>query len=154
MKIQWKKLIIALEITLGAGIFAGLLSMDSVPTYQLINKPSFSPPPWVFMVVWPILYILLGISLYLIFISESEYKKKALRAFTVQLALNFVWPLIFFNLMSFWLAFIVIILLWVSILVMIYFFNKVRPLAAKLQIPYVLWVTFAAVLNLAVAIMN
>lgn len=154
MKMQWKQLVIAFEITLGFGILAGLLSMDSVPTYDILIRPSFAPPPWVFMIVWPILYILLGISLYLVRISESEYKDTALKIFYVQLVLNFIWPLVFFNLHLIWAAFVIIMLLWVSIILMIRWFFKVNPLAGKLQIPYLLWVTFAAVLNLSIAILN
>jgi tryptophan-rich sensory protein len=122
--------------------------------YQTINKPALSPPGILFPIVWTILYILMGVSLYLAYKSNSPYRPAALLVFFLQLIFNFIWSLIFFNGRMYTFAFIWLLALWLLIILMIAEFKKVKPIAAWLQIPYLLWVTFAAYLNLSIAIMN
>ena len=121
-----------------------------------LKKPSFSPPAWVFGPVWAILYTLMGISAYLVFragVKKPEVKT-ALIFFSIQLFLNFLWSIIFFGLNNPMLAFIEIVVLWGFIVAMIISFKKVSRIAAYLQIPYILWVSFAAILNLTIWLIN
>lgn len=151
MKIYWKPLIISLIISLGTGAFAGFLSRGSMSMYNNLLKPDISPPGWVFPIVWTILYILMGISAYLIFTSGSPKRKQALYVYFLQLAVNFIWPLLFFNLEAFDFAFFWLLLLWVLIAITIKEMYNVNKVAAYLLIPYLLWVTFAGYLNYEIA---
>lgn len=154
MNIKWKPLIVSITISLGVGMLAGLLTMNSMSLYQELVKPALSPPGWVFPIVWTILYILMGISAYLIYISDSPDKEQALKIYILQLMLNFLWSLAFFNRQDFLLAFLILVILWVFIAAMISKFYSINKLAGILQIPYFLWVTFAGYLNLAVYFLN
>lgn len=152
--IKLKPLVISLLISLGVGGIAGLISSGTSDLYSQLTLPALSPPSYVFPIVWTILYILMGISAYLIYTSNSESKDTALKIYGVQLLLNFIWPLVFFNLNNYVLAFIILVLLWITVAVMIYYFYKISPAAAFLQIPYLLWLTFAGYLNLAIILLN
>ena len=122
---------------------------------QTIVKPPLSPPGWVFPVVWTLLYALMGTGAARIYLAPpSKARSLGLNLFIVQLVVNFFWSPIFFNLQTFGLAFFWLLLLWGLVLWMILAFRKVDPLAAKLQIPYLLWLTFAAYLNLGVWYLN
>ncbi len=147
-------LIVCVLIPLAVGGLAAFFTRNSMDLYETINKPALSPPGILFPIVWTILYTLMGISLYLVYRSDSPYRPAAILIFALQLIANFVWSLIFFNGRMFTFAFVWIILLWLLIIAMIVEFRKVKPIAAWLQIPYFLWVTFAAYLNLSIAIMN
>ena len=149
-----KALIISLAISLGAGALSGFLAGDSMGLYQNLEQPPLSPPGWIFPVVWTILYTLMGISAYLIYTSDSPGRNSALRIYAIQLAVNFLWSFIFFNKQMYLLAFIWLVLLWVLILMMIKSFSKINKTAAYLQIPYLIWVTFAGYLNLGVYLLN
>ena len=144
MKVNIKTLIICIAIPLA------FLIKDSIPLYAALPKPLFAPPGWLFPVVWTILYILMGISSYLIYTSGSPHSQNALTTYAVQLVLNFIWPLVFFNMQNYLFALIILILLWITVFKMIRQFSVINPLAAKLQIPYIIWLTFAAYLNLAI----
>ncbi|MCH3972107.1 MAG: tryptophan-rich sensory protein [Oscillospiraceae bacterium] len=153
--IQWKPLLISLLIPLATGGLSGLLTKDHVAAFQSMNQPPLSPPAFLFPIVWTILFSLMGISAYLVYTSDSNTgNRKALTLYGMQLAANFIWPLIFFNVQNYLLAFIWILLLWVLILAMLISFYKINHTAAFLQIPYLLWVTFAAYLNCGVWILN
>ena len=143
------KLSISLLLPLSVGAVAGIFTSKSVSTwYTTLNRPSISPPNCVFGPVWTSLYILLGISFFLIWReNSSRYKKLAVKVFLIQMLLNFLWSFIFFYLNLIGIALIEIILLWIAIAAMIYLFYKVKPIAAYLNIPYLLWVTFATILN-------
>ena len=154
LNIQWKKLLINLLIPLSVGGLSAFLTRNSMELYETIVQPALSPPAWLFPVVWTLLYVLMGISAYFIFISDSEYKIEALTLYGIQLVLNFIWPLIFFLGQNFLIAFIIIAVLWYSVLKMIQAFSAVRPLAGTLQIPYLIWLTFAAYLNLTIYFLN
>lgn len=138
--------------------FAGsIITLPSIPAwYAGLNKPFFSPPNWIFGPVWTVLYLLMGIALYLIWNKGLKNKnvRWAAKIFLVQLALNFAWSLMFFGFHSPLMAFLIIIVLWAMIVYAIYLFNKLSSLAALLLLPYILWVSFALILNLFIAILN
>ena len=152
--VNWRRLFISILISLGTGVVAGLLTRSSVADYAMLEKPSFAPPGWLFPLVWGILYVLMGISSYLVYESMCSNRTNALRIYGIQLAVNFLWPIIFFNFKLYFAAFVWILLLWVLILLMIISFYRCNKTSAYLQIPYFLWVTFATVLTYAVATMN
>lgn len=152
--IRWKPFILNLLISLGVGGVAALLTKENMNVFETLVKPPLTPPQIVFPIVWTILYVLMGISAYIVYESRCPLKRDALLLYGIQLVLNFAWSLVFFNLKNYLLAFIVLVVLWLAIIWMIYKFFKISPLAAKLQIPYLVWVTFAAYLNLAIVILN
>jgi len=138
------------------GIVAGLLTRESAMVYsETIIKPPLSPPAILFPVVWTVLYALMGIGAARVYLAyPSDERSKGLFFFVLQLAANFLWSFIFFRAQAFGFAFIWILFLWILILGMILNYSKVDRLAAYLQIPYLIWVTFAAYLNLGVFILN
>ena len=115
--------------------------------YKNLKKPNFTPPSSIFKLVWPILYILMAISLFLVLISSSALKTMAVSIFIFQLFLNIVWSPVFFIFGKIRLALIISILLTVSVLFMMFIFYEISVLACFLQIPYFLWLCFATVLN-------
>ena len=145
-------LIIAIFIPLAVGVLSSLLSGSM--SYSAFNKPSFSPPSYLFPIVWTVLYILMGSSSYIIYSSNSPDKRKALTTYAIQLFFNFFWSILFFGLSQYLLAFVWLILLIVLIVVMIYQFYQIQPVAAYLQIPYLLWCLFAAYLNFTIYMLN
>ena len=153
-KIQWKPLIISLLISLGTGALSGFVTKDSMEMYKNIAHPPLSPKGIVFPIVWTILFVLMGISAYLIFIEKKKKTKTALVTYGIQLVLNFFWPVIFFTLQMYLAAFLWLIALLVAVIVMTVRFSKIIKTAAYLQIPYVLWLVFAAYLNLGVYLLN
>lgn len=147
MKIKSKSnLIIAILIPIAVGTLSALLS-GGMSTFSVINKPALSPPGFLFPIVWTILYILMGISSYMIYESDSPYKGRALEVYAIQLFFNFFWSIIFFGFHRYFLAFLWLIALIFFIIIMIYRFYRISPKAAYLQIPYLLWCLFAAYLN-------
>lgn len=148
--------VVSLAVPLAAGAIAGMFTAKAVPEwYASLNRPAFSPPNWLFGPVWTILYILMGISFFLIWECDAgKARNLAMIVFLLQLLLNFGWSFIFFYFKRIGLALAEIVLLWISILIMLSLFYKVKPLAAYLNIPYVLWVTFAGILNSAYYFLN
>jgi translocator protein len=150
-KTNKKNLIIipAILAPLIVGFLGSLLTTPAIDGwYKIINKPSFNPPNWIFSPVWTLLFILMGISLFLILKKpKSHYRKKAIIVFSLQLALNLFWSFLFFFLKSPNLAFLEIIILWFFILATILYFWRLSRLAAYLLIPYLSWVSFASILN-------
>lgn len=149
-----KSLIISLLISLGVGGFSALVTMGSMDIYKYLDKPLFAPPSIVFPIVWTILFILMGISSYLIYESDGDNKSKALLVYGIQLLVNFVWPIFFFVLSYRLIALFIIITLLIFIVIMIVKFYKINKLAAYLQILYLLWVSFATYLNFGFYILN
>ncbi len=147
-----ESLIISILIPLAVGATSSLLSGTMMEPDFI--QPSFSPPGYLFPIVWTILYILMGISSYLIYTSDSPSKPTALLVYAIQLVFNFFWSIFFFRFSLCGLAFLWLLALIGLILIMIYSFFKIRPIAAYLQIPYLLWCLFAAYLNYAVFILN
>ncbi len=144
------KYILSVLICLGAGAVGSLFTTPSVKTWYLtINRPSFNPPDWLFGPVWTLLFIMMGTALYLIW-REGEKNKKvkcALYVFFAQLILNILWSILFFGFQSPFYAFIEIIILWLFILASIILFYKISKPAGLLLVPYILWVSFASILN-------
>jgi len=122
--------------------------------YSNLKQPFLAPPSWVFTVVWAILFILMGISAYRIYIARAETTKTALTLYLLQLAMNFFWSIIYFNMKAYLFAFFWLVVLWLLILFMIIAFRKIDKPAAYLQIPYLVWVAFAGYLNLAIYFLN
>ena len=145
------KLIISIALPLTVGAVAGIFTARAIPTwYATLNQPSFNPPNWLFGPVWTLLYLLMGISLYWIWsMAPGKERNLALMAFGVQLLLNFGWSFLFFYYKTLGLALVEIVILWVSIAVMLMLFYRVKPMAAYINIPYLLWVSFATILNAA-----
>ena len=156
IKFNIKRFLISIAIPLSVGGLSALLTKDNMNFYSKIVTPTFVPPGWLFPVVWTILYLLMGVSLYLVWSSEAGIyeKRRALVIFALQLLLNFIWSPIFFNMQWFLMAFIVLVLLWLFTFGMILSFYNISKIAGILQIPYLLWLTFAGYLNLAIYILN
>jgi benzodiazapine receptor len=151
------RLILSIAICQLAGFIGSIFTAEAIPTwYASLNKPSFTPPNWLFAPVWIILFIIMGISLFLIWRerNDSIHAKPGLVAFGVQLVLNVFWSIAFFGLRSPVAGLIVIVALWIAIFVTILRFRKVSELAGMLLIPYIVWVTFAAILNLSLFHLN
>ncbi len=153
MKIQIKPLLFSILIPLFLGSFVGFLTAPFNNYYE-ISLPSFAPPGILFPIVWTILYILMGISSYLIIISCDNDKNNALFIYGTQLLINLLWSFIFFVFRFYLLSFIWILLLIWFVVIMIKSFYNISKISAYLQIPYLLWLIFAAFLNLAVYLIN
>lgn len=150
------KLVISIGAPLALGSIAGIFTTKEIPEwYAALNKPTFSPPTTIFAPVWTTLYILMGISLFLVWrLPKSEDRNMAIGIFWVQMALNFAWSFIFFYFKELGLALIEIVLLLSCIVFMIRMFYNLKPIAAYLNIPYVAWVTFATILNASFYFLN
>ena len=155
-KHKWISYVVWIVFAEAVGALSGWLTREGTKIYnEMIQQPPLSPPGIVFPIVWSILFALMGIGAARIYLApESKARSRSLCLFFVQLAFNFLWSIIFFNFQNFGFAFIWLVLLWLLILWMIFSFYKVDPVAAKLQIPYLLWVTFAAYLNFGVWLLN
>jgi len=156
MKINKKLLVICIAIPLIVGAVSALFTSGSMEAFAGLNKPALAPPGWLFPVVWTILYILMGISSYLVLISGSgkEEIQNALKIYGYQLIVNFLWSTFFFNFEWYFFSFIWLVLLWFLVLLMIRKFKDINRLAAYLNVPYILWVTFAGYLNFAIWLLN
>ena len=150
------KLVISITLPLALGALAGLFTSSSVQGwYSSLVKPTFNPPNWVFGPVWTTLYVLMGISFYLVWSQPASKKRNSgIFIFLLQLTLNFAWSFIFFYFHQIGLALIEIILLWIFIVAMILQFHKIVAIAAFINIPYLLWVSFATFLNASYYFLN
>ncbi|MGV8981198.1 TspO/MBR family protein [Clostridium sp.] len=159
-KVNGEKNIIALIISIllaqGVGFLSGFLSMTSSGDYANFNKPPFSPPGWVFPVVWTILFFLMAVAAYRIWMKgkAGEDVSKALTLYCAQLFLNFLWSIIFFRFRLYAIAFLELLLLLVLILLTCFEFYRIDKTSGYLMIPYIVWVSFAGVLNYAIWMMN
>lgn len=148
---DYKKLAISIGLCLLAGAIGSIFTFQSIPIwYSGLNKPSFTPPSWIFAPAWTALYLLMGISLYLVW----QKTQKISKTFLLQLGLNVLWSIAFFGLRSPLYGLAVIIPLWFAIAVTIIEFNKTSRKAALLLLPYLAWVSFAAALNFFVWKLN
>ena len=156
MKRTWKVYTFWILLAEGVGALSGWLSRDGMKAYEAsIRQPPLSPPSWLFPVVWTILYALMGIGAARVSLApDGVHRSRGLNLFVVQLIVNFFWSLIFFNTGAYGFALLWLLLLWVLVLWMILTFRKIDPLAAWLQVPYLLWLTFAAYLNYGVWTLN
>ena len=158
MKIRdiWK-LVVSIVACLAAGAIGSIFTQQAIPTwYATLEKPAFNPPNWVFMPVWTLLYIMMGVAAFLVWRKglENRQVRIALIVFLVQLVLNASWSVVFFGLESPLYGLIVIAVLWVAILFTTLMFYRISRVAGVLMLPYLLWVTFAAVLNESVWLLN
>lgn len=149
---KWKTYAVWIALAEAVGALSGWLTREGARVYEAsVSKPPLSPPGIVFPIVWAILFALMGIGAARIYQAPaSGGRSRSLAIFLVQLAVNFFWSIIFFEFQAFGFAFLWLLLLWGLIVWMILSFRKVDRPAAWLQIPYLLWVTFAAYLNLGV----
>ena len=147
---------VCIAIPLIVGGVSALLTRNSMMAFEQVPQPPLSPPEWLFPVVWTILYVLMGISSYLILASNSsqEDRSSVLRLYAYQLLVNFLWPTFFFNFGWYLFAFLWLILMWVLVFFMIRKFYELNRLAAYMNIPYLIWLTFAAYLNIGVWWLN
>lgn len=155
LSVRMKSLIKNLAIPLIVGALAGFLTSGDVKEFMATaRQPFFAPPGWLFPVVWTILYALMGFAAYVIENTASPRKSKALIIYYIQLFFNFVWSFIFFSSGNYLFAFIWIIALWLLIIATILEFKMIKNRAAYILIPYLIWVTFAAVLNFSIYLLN
>ena len=175
MKQNWKLLVISILIPLAVGALAGFLTMGGMESFSSMNQPPLAPPAWLFPIVWTILYILMGISSYLICTSEWEEgmkhvsggnfeknksenrnmeKSQALTTYGYQLIVNFLWPVFFFNFQWYFFSFLWLAVLWILVAKMILEFGQISKTAALLNVLYLLWLSFAGYLNLGVWLLN
>lgn len=151
------KFIVSLVFPLGAGFIGSLITTPSIGSwYTTLLKPSFSPPNWIFGPVWTFLYILMGVSLYIVWTSDADRNKKriAIIVFFGHLILNTLWSIIFFGLNNPFFGFIEIVILWISILLTALLFLRIKKIAGILFIPYIAWVLFAGILNFSLWQLN
>lgn len=151
------KLIISILLCIGLGSIGGIATASSIDTwYATVNKPSFNPPNWLFAPVWTTLFTLMGIAAALVWHEGLDNKmvKKALILFGIQFVLNMIWSWLFFGMQNPMLAFIEIIILWVFIFLTVRAFFGIKNASGWLLVPYILWVSFAAVLNFSIWQLN
>ena len=154
-QIKWSELLISIGIAELTGILSAVLSGNSWEFYERLVQPPLAPPGIVFPVVWTVLYALMGISAYLIEQSgDGAEKRRAQRLYTAQLFVNFLWSIVFFRFERIGLSVILLFLLIALVVLMIYRFYKIKPFAAYMNLPYLLWLLFAAYLNIGVFVLN
>ncbi len=153
---NWVKLVVSVLFTVGIGSLGGIFTISEIPGwYAGLQKPSFNPPNWLFGPVWTILYLLMGISFYLIWKQPvSTLRNVGLTLFVIQFILNFFWSILFFNQHLIATAFLEMVFMWIFILLTIIWFAKLSPTAAWLLVPYLCWVSFATVLTAAIWKLN
>ncbi len=157
---MWNKIkpyIISVAAALAVGGLSALLTAGNMDLYSTVTPPPLAPPSILFPIVWTILYTLMGISAAVIYSEKENMPKEvssALFVYAFSLFLNFFWSIIFFNMQAFLFAFVWLLILWVTILITIIKYYRISPVAGLLQIPYLLWVTFAGYLNLAIYVLN
>lgn len=152
MKIQWKALVISLALSLGTGFLSSILTPGIRETYAQLYRPPLAPPGWVFPVVWTVLFILMGFAAYFVYTAESEQKDFALKLYLIQLLFNLSWSVIFFRWGAYLVAFLWLVILWFMVFTLVKKFGEIDELSGKLMVPYLIWLTFAAYLNLSVAL--
>ena len=154
-KSKIKPYAVSILLALAVGGLSGFLTSLGMDSFDALTKPPLTPPSFLFPIVWTVLFILMGVGAARIYLTEpTAARNRALIVYVVQLAVNFLWSIIFFTPQAYAFAFFWLILLWVLILTMIYLFCKVDKPAALIQIPYAIWVTFAGYLNLMIWLMN
>ena len=144
----------SIALPLAVGSLSSVFTIMGMPYYEMQEKPFFTPPNFLFPIVWTILYLLMGISAEMVRQSADPKKKDMLQTYYLQLAVNFFWSVLFFGLHQYFIAFLCLLLLIILIIKMIREFAEISLTAAKLQIPYLLWCCFASVLNFGVWWLN
>ncbi len=154
-KINWFQLIAIILITELVGVLGSLFSGNMGQSFTTLKKPPLSPPGWLFGIIWPILYLLMGIAVYIIYQKpKTPESQKAINLYWIQLLVNFLWPIVFFRFELYWIAVAVILILDVLVFLTTVWFYKISKVAGYLMIPYLLWILFATYLNIGIALMN
>ena len=155
-KVRLRELIISLAIPLATGALSALLTKDGMKRFESIAKPPLSPPGWLFPIVWTALYILMGIACYKVWTSSVSYprKERALTLYGIQLAMNFMWSIIFFTMGMYLAAFLWLLVMLAFIVATTVFFRYIDRKAGVLMLPYIAWSCFAAYLNFGVYLLN
>jgi translocator protein len=151
------RMLLFVLVCLLAGFIGSVFTTPSIPGwYAGLTKPSFNPPNWVFAPVWTTLYVLMGLAAFLVYEKGPKRSevRKALAVFAVQLVLNALWSIVFFGAHMILGAAILIVALWALIAASIWLFSRISRAAAYLLVPYILWVSFATVLNISLYILN
>ena len=154
MTLKLKTFIISLILTFLFAIAGGIVTYVGMPGFEAAQQPPLSPPAFLFPIVWTLLFAIMAFGAAVVYDSENKNAPKAMFVYTVQLTMNFWWCVLFFGFKLYLAAFIWLILLWIAVLVTIIMFTKINKLAGLLQIFYLLWLTFAAYLNLGVWLLN
>lgn len=154
MQIKWKPLACSITIPLVFGLLVGWLTKDSMDIYEQLNKPAMALPGYAFSAVWLIQFVLMGVSSYIIYVSPSPERVKAMRLYEINLLLIFMWPIIFFTFQSYFLAFVIAIIIWGVAFTMVSMFTQISRLAGWILLPFFIWVTYAAYLNLQILMLN
>ncbi len=153
-KINIKKLLLFIAIPLAVGISASLICMDDFGLFRSLDQPPLSPPAWAFPVVWSILYILMGISSYIVYSKQHTLVSQCMKIYFIQLFVNFIWTVLFFKLKQYLFAFLWIMVLLFAVAKMTICFCGTDKKAGLLQLPYIAWVFFAGYLNIAIYYLN
>lgn len=155
-KKKWDGLLISILIAQAVGIFSSLLAGNVKGIYASLVKPPAAPPGWVFGIIWPILYTLMGIAVYIVFQTKADMQKKslALMFYILQLFFNFLWSIVFFGWNLYWAAALVAVILLLLVLLTTAAFLQINKKAAILMIPYIIWTAFALYLNIFIAVLN
>lgn len=149
------KFIVSIALPFATGAIGSYFTIPAIDSwYSTLNKPTFNPPNWVFGPAWTILYILMGLSFYQILVSKKKNKDAAVKFFLIQILLNASWSIVFFGLRNPLLAGINIIALWIAIFLTIRAFSTISKTAASLLYPYLVWVSYAAILNISIIFLN
>ncbi len=155
---MWQKIkpyVISIATALAVGGLSAVFTSGNMNMYDTLNRPPLSPPMWLFPVVWSVLFILMGVSSAMVYVKKNETDVSgALKIYGLQLIVNFFWSIIFFNMRAYLFAVVWLALLWILILIMIISFRKIKPLAGYLQIPYLVWVSFALYLTVMIYLLN
>ena len=151
---KYRTYIISIAIALGVGVLGGIITFLGMPRFSQLTQPPLSPPPFLFPIVWTVLYTLMGIGAARIYIKNDKRLSKELLIYAVQLFFNFFWTVFFFGFGAYLFSFIWIVALWGLVLAMIIGFYKKDKISGLIQIPYLLWLTFAAYLNLGIYLLN
>lgn len=155
------RIALCILVPLGGGLVISLLTRDTMEKFGTFNQPPLAPPAWLFPVAWTILYVLMGVASYLIYTkyrdgkkAEKSLAKTALIVYGIQLVLNFIWTPLFFTAGLYWVAFAVLMLMWIAEIVLLVLAFKTSRAAFWCLLPYLIWTTFAAYLNIGIAILN
>lgn len=149
----WRSLVVLVAGTIGAGAIVGFLTQDTT-FYKELIKPAFAPPGWLFPVVWTLLYGAMATAMWFVLRAQGADRFILLGLYVAQLAVNLIWPFLFFVQRALGLAFFWLVLLWLLVGIMLYQFFKESKAAGWLLVPYQLWITFAGVLNFCIARLN
>lgn len=150
----WRSLVTLVITTIGAGAIVGFLTQQDSSFYQELVKPAFAPPGWLFPIVWTLLYGAMATAVWFVLKAEGPDRFILLGLYVAQLAVNLIWPVLFFVQKTLGLAFFWLVLLWLLAGIMLYQFFKESKVAGWLLVPYQLWITFAGVLNFCIAKLN